>query len=195
MKLLKNQIQNPGSDVGRGGRRIPCGILVARPQVLRGRGAGFGCPAWAGALVCLWWWCAAAGQVPTHIARHSSLPGCLALEFLELSVVQFLSLQDQRGRRERWKPREQGQLRLETCHQVNGQGTSGKGNGVTLEASAPGFRATVHREQPLPALCEESNLRVSPWTAHTVFPLCALCMGLRPDARRPLCVPVRAPLA
>lgn len=120
MKLLKNQIQNPGSDLGQGGRHVPCGILVARLQVLE-----------CGVLAA-WPGLRGSGVSPCDGVRPRarflstyrgtlqwapfSLPGCLALEFLELSVVQFLNLQDQQGGRERWKPREQGQLRLETCH-------------------------------------------------------------------------------
>lgn len=98
MKLLKSPVQKPGSDLG-GSRHIPCGIRVARAQVWQGPGCGF----WLlglglGALVYFW----DSGVMESCRRPHRgtrlwatfSLPGCLALGFLELSVVQFLSLQD-----------------------------------------------------------------------------------------------------
>lgn len=118
MKLLKSPVQKPGSDLG-GGRRIPCGILVARPQVWQGPGCGFWCSSWALGLWCTSW---CDGELPQATPPFWLFPsGWLALGFLELSVVQFLSLQDHEAG-ESWKPREQGQLRLETCHQVMARG-------------------------------------------------------------------------
>lgn len=75
-----------------------------------------------------------------------SLPGWLALGFLELSVVKFFSLQDQQRGGKQW---ERGQLCFEACHQVKGKGTGGGGSGITLGAGALGFGATARGWEPV----------------------------------------------
>lgn len=178
MKLPKNQIQNPGSNLGVGGGHIPAEFWWPRHRCW-GPGCRFWLPSlgskvlvspfcgdgvWLQATFpCTYW--GALQWAPF------SFPGCLALEFLELSIVEFLSLQDQWGRRERWKPRERGQLCSETCHQVNKRpGDRWKGKWTTSEASAQVSEPlSPGNSYFLPSLREKSDFSASHWTAHTPF--------------------------
>lgn len=139
----------------------------------RGLGAGFGCSAWALGLWCTSW---CDGELPQATLGHSAVcrlfPSWLSGPWVSGAFCSPVSkLAGPRGRRESWKPREQGQLRLETCHQVISQGAGGKGSGITWEASVPQVSkplSTGHSHF-LPSLSEEGDLTVSHWATHKLF--------------------------